>query len=615
MKEHSSVVSVMRSSILRHRIAFLMLAILLALATAARLVMSLTLHMWYPWRQGFDDEMLVGQSFRDHYASDNYLTLAKNPGYGYWIILFSKLGLNADIAQFLLWVAAAVVIGAAMWRLFGSVLLSAGAYLYVLWNPIAFEHWLGTRFYRNSLFPPLLFLLLGLLILLLNAFTPITDRRKTERAFAAPHHARDGERRESVNGTVGYIGFAILGVITGAVMCLSYLLKEDSVWLLPMFAFVLLAKVVLTLCRHTDSGRKAIVVLLTLVPAMVFAGGVATSSAINHHYFGVGYLNTRTEGALGGFVNRIYAIDNPDQTPLIWAPESSLEKAIQVSPTLQAQEELLDKLKHSGFVAPDIKKNPIQGDFLTWQLRLAIDQSGNWDDEEYVQRLFTNVNSEIDAAFKDGRLKKTEKTFLTPGMVPRTSKEIERLMSPTLQVLSWTLDPTPQYRVTEGSNDTDADPLNTKGLMKLGIDPNNPNPQVFSFLTVDKARQISKTLVKIYRIVNYILIVSLLAALVIVVVDVLRRRRTHALPVILAVLLILYACAYGFSVVWFTEYLNKDYVTFFYAVGSITPFVCTALLLAAGSLVLGIRRYISSPHGSGAVQSASREDSPLRTLG
>ncbi|WP_353335757.1 hypothetical protein [Bifidobacterium psychraerophilum] len=615
MKEHSSVVGIVRGSILRHRIVFPMLAILLVVATAARLAMSLTLHMWYSWRQSFDDELLMSQSFREHYAGDDYLTLTKNPGYGYWIILFSKIGLNADIAQFLLWVAAAVVIGAAMWRLFRSMLLSAGAYLYVLWNPIAFEHWLGTRLYRNSLFPPLLFLLLGLLILLLNAFTPIVDRPKTERAFAAPHHARAGERRESVSGTVGYIGFAILGAITGAVMCLAYLLKEDSVWLLPMFAFVLLAKVVLTLCRHTDPGRKAIMVVLTLVPAMVFAGGVATSSAINHHYFGVGYLNTRTEGALGGFVNRIYAIDNPEQTPAIWAPASSLERAIQVSPTLQAQENLLDKLKHSGFVAPDIKKNPIQGDFLTWQLRLAIDQSGNWDDEEHVQQLFTNVNSEIDAAFKDGRLKKTEKTFLTAGMVPRTNEEIRRLGLPTLRVLFWTIDPTSQYRVTEGANDVASDPENTKGLMKLGIDPNNPNPQFFSFLTVDRARQISKTLVKVYRTVNYVLIASLLAALVMVIAGLLRRRRTHALPVTLAVLLILYAGVYGFSVVWFTEYLNKNYVTFFYAVGSTTPFVCTALLLAAGSLVSGIRRYASSLHGSGAVQSTSRGDSPLRTLG
>lgn len=583
----------------------------LVLLTGARLMMSLTLHMWYAWVQGADDYLLMHQALKGYASSDDSMTLAKNPGYGYWIRLFSKLGLTADLAQFLIWFAASLIVALAFQKLFGKPVLTAIVYVYVLWNPIAFENWLGTRFYRNSLFAPLTFLLVGLLILFIDMVIPIRSRNGKE--SDAPQHASSRVQSEKVTWAQLF-RFVLVAVGVGASACLMYLLREDSVWLLPMLLFVLIVKIVIVIRANLQIATTCIILLFSLLPALTLIAGIAVSMKVNQHYFGVALLNTRTQGELAGFVNRTYEVDNAEQNPDIWAPPSSIQQVIDVSPTLQHEPELIEQLYHAHFASPDIKQHPLRGDFLTWQIRLSVQSSGGWQNEAAVQRLFHRINTEIDQAYQDGRLRKSDKFFLSSSLVPRTQQQIIGLSGQTARSFWWNFDCSSQYRPTTGKNDIATDPKNIEGLHKMDVDPANPNPVHFGFFTVNNAQNLSMHIVTIYSVVNKILAFIFITSIALSLFVRTRMRQQSEGPIIiLGILLLMYALFYGFSVAWFTEYVHDAYVTFFYTVGTTSPFVSIGLLLALGAMQLNLAALRDARVTPEDV--VSQDDSPLRTLG
>lgn len=131
------------------RICVAVVAFFLAVCTGFRLVVSLTLHMWYAWDQMADDRLLMDQSLPGYFESQGRYKLAKNQGYSLWLRFIAGTGINVDVAYFLIWFVAAVLVAVAIWRLFHKRWLSLFAYMYVLWNPLAFDNWIGIRVYRN----------------------------------------------------------------------------------------------------------------------------------------------------------------------------------------------------------------------------------------------------------------------------------------------------------------------------------------------------------------------------------------------------------------------------------------------------------------------------------
>jgi hypothetical protein len=557
--------------------------------TGFRLMMSLTLHMWYAPSQVVDDRLLMSQALTEYYANDNSNTLAKNQGYGYWIRFFSKLGMNADVAQFCMWLVASIIVGFAIWRLFGNKIFALFAYVFVLWNPIAFDVWLGTRLYRNSLFPPLIFIVLGLMVLWLTFLTPLETRRITD--LASPRHAGSSAIHQSLERRSAWsvLIYMAIGIALGLFSAELFLLKEDSLWLVPIFLFVILYKYFLLFRRHMEMGLRMILVIVSVLPIGVFASGVSINSSVNERHFGVALLNTRTQGELAGFVNRIYKIDDAHQTTTIWAPESSLAKAVSCSPTLQAHPDLVEALWHKGFTAPDIAQRPLKGDFLTWQIRIAIDQSVGWSDEHTVQKLFTNVNRDLDRAFAEGRLATTDKYFLFPSMGPRYPHEIQALIRPTLKVFSWNFYPRSVYKVSDGTNSPELTQENIRGLEKIHVDINDPNPQRFPFFSFGDAQGVATFVRRLYVVLNVVLLALFAGACLLSLIRVITRKKSHICYLVLGLMLVMYAMVYCFSIVWFTQFINNDHVTFFYATGSTIPLVTIGLFLAIGSLLKNLR--------------------------
>lgn len=561
------------------RICVAVVAFFLVVCTGFRLVVSLTLHMWYAWDQMADDRLLMDQSLPGYFESQGRYKLAKNQGYSLWLRFIAGTGINVDVAYFLIWFVAAVLVAVAIWRLFHKRWLSLFAYMYVLWNPLAFDNWIGIRVYRNSLFAPAMFILLALLMLLLAA--PL-EKMHIARGIRLKH--------DILRSAAGVAGLIVLGLWFAFV----HDLKEDSVWLVPMFLVVIMLKLAITLKNGVKSVSAGVLaVALCLVPAGSAWLGIAGIKHVNKTHFGVSMLNTRTEGAFAGFMQRVYQIRSADQTPVIWTPKNSIDQAFAASPTLRSVNGLQHYVEHSGFAAPDITEHPLKGEFLSWQMIDAIDATIGWHDERRIQSFFSKVNADLDNAFQSGTLRRTAKISLSSSLVPRTLPEIFSLIGPTLRYYGsyFSLN---QYRLAVKHNDTKPEHENANfiGLNQLNIDPHNPNPHYFSWFSFEHAQRCAQRLLTIYRCINFGLALAALIAIARLALQLRRRMHAHVLPVILALCLWIYGLAYSFVVAWYVEYLAADAdqwaarVHFFNTVGLVQPMIVVGLLLAVGSLKL-----------------------------
>lgn len=556
--------------------------LLMLIATAFRFMMSVTLHMWYAYTQVADDALLMSYSFDDYFSSTDYYKLAKNQAYGYFLRFVSWSGINIDIVYFLVWLIAAILMSIAMYRLFSTLWISMASYIYILWNPIAFESWQGTRVYRNSLLTPVLFILVALLVVFLTFTIPRT-------LSTAPAHASAASsayNRQHVLHLPQLLRFSLLGIIIGLLFTFIYDLKEDSVWLVPMFVFVLGVKSFMVARTSLPTSKKVGIVLLCILPAFVSFLGLQTLKFCNYRNFGAYQLNTRCSGEIAGFVYRIYKIDSPHQNPIIWAPADSIEKAESVSPTLRSEPSIIQYVETRDFAFPNIRQNPLKGDFVTWQMLPAIaDTKMGMKDEKPAQLFFAQVNREIDEAFNDGRLKKTDKISIAPSLVPRTPAQITEMLKPSWNMFLNSFILMTNYTVTYHRNtptykaDTVADP---EGLEQLNIDPMNPNPTVIRGFSFSDAQNVARNSVRVYRIINVLLALILICSFAAAVRGSIRGDSRKLALYGLSLCLIAYGFVYSFFVYWFVQYVGNDYVQFFYTTGPITPLLCTGLLLGLG---------------------------------
>ena len=383
--------------------------IILAILTVGRIWLSEWIGAWMGVG-GADDELLVSYAFlTNHFSAPTLYSLAKNMGYAIFLVFTHFTGLSYTMVLSLVWVTAAIVIRQMLTYLTKNKVFLNLSYLFVLFTPCAFDSWLGTRLYRNSIIAPFVLLLFSLLLII---FFRILKNKQIK-----------------ARNLVG------IGTITGILFAFNYYIKEDGIWLLACVGFATLVYISIisfrffknrkTNSEEKFSSKPFIRLIATLcIPLFVFILLSNTYKAINYHYFGVYETNTRTSGELGTFVENVYKVESENRTPAVWAPADAIEKTFAASETLQSYPELLTQIIETPWFDYNIYESPIQGDFLTWVIRDALVSANIWESDQQVNALFKQVNAEIDLAFANGTLQKDSRIQLVSSASGRTFNEI-----------------------------------------------------------------------------------------------------------------------------------------------------------------------------------------------
>ena len=376
-----------------------------------------------------DDYLMIqyAQLFEHFHSAEQNITtwaLAKSMSFSYLLNVLSKMGIPYSFFVSCMWIIAALLTVSAIrriWkRLIGSEMFQpslvffAAVYAFLVFCPTAFDKDTGTRIYRESLTAPTTLLIIGLcLILVLSAID-----------------AGRNESRISVREICW-------GIILGCVWTFFWFLKESGIWLAPL----LVVSLIVAACMHWNPqkrvnagsnrqrggvlhiGRRLIsTAIVVAVPLAVFAVGDTAYRGVNMHFFGVPYASVRTEGAIAGFFERLYAIDSEDKTEEHWIPWSVIEQAVDASPTLRAQTALLEELKHSPYVDDEdgVWDEGPHHDMGVWALIQAMEAVDMYPNQTDPQRLFEQINTELDQA----DLPKVEGFSFSGSLVPKTIGDI-----------------------------------------------------------------------------------------------------------------------------------------------------------------------------------------------
>ncbi|MCR5847167.1 MAG: hypothetical protein K6G75_03460 [Lachnospiraceae bacterium] len=505
-----------------------------------RCVFGILLGAWF-FPNYFDDLLMFKYSFfGTHFRIPDYCSMVKYIGYPVFLafVRFSHLPITLWIS--LLWCAVAFACFYMLCKVCKKEIVKYAGYLYILFFPSAFEYWCGLRIYRNSIIAPFVAVLFISMILIIYQSTFEENGNKI-------------------------IHFVLLGFL----FSFTYYLKEDGIWILACLIFWAVFGIAVSLIRLNKKDR--IKCLWYIIPFAVFIVSSLCYRGVNYAAYGVFETETRNSSSPGEFCELIYGIESENRSIYVWAPEDAIEKAFEVSETLSSHPELLEKIKTSPHLGGDIKQNPIKGDHLGWVLRIALNDlpeiSGEEWDEKKVCDFFQKANTEIKAAFKDGRLTKQTGRFRLLGSVGGyTFEEIAGLRNCFIDGFKGAV-LLKGYRTgimnTSGAPEMDIyssaveDVRNSVNMKDLDSGKASNHTGESSVLNT-----ITEVIWWIYRIVNTVLLLSLILYLLIGVFKIpgmIRSvRKKDALPLfcyICTLSLFGIALAYDFSIVWFSAFL------------------------------------------------------------
>jgi len=550
---------------------------------AVRLWLGLKTGIWYQVFTPVDDSLLMNYAPLPLHFADigGAYSLAKTISFPVFLNIVHYSGLPYTFVLSAVWIICGCLAVRLVRRLRSadgvSPVFELIVLAFVLFNPAFFDITVGTRLYRNSIIAP--FTLLLFLLLFLFALRVIKKK-----GFTARHW--------------------IFAAVIGALLAFNYYITEAGMWLLPIVLLVLFFSAAIVIWKGLRKKDLIRAIVICCIPLLVFGGMTQIYKGINYHYFGVYETDTRTSGEPGKFVADIYKIYSPDRTAELWAPPDAIEKAFAASPTLQSHPELEDAIMNHALWSGDLRKYPQPGDHFTWVLIDAMVTSGMWHSQAETAAFFKTVNSELDAAFKNGTLQKDTRIQLFSSAGGRTPQEILDLAPLVWQGLKSAI----MYDGYEYSGDTGGmsysadegqiNPMRVSAEFFLNMKLDNGqatnwdgSPLVFGARESKGIDLVINTIFKVYRYVGIPIFVIGFAGFVVCIARLFQKKRRTSGVVMRFVLMagsLLTAAIVSFGTAWFSEFLITDasravLKMHYYAVGA-TP--CIVLFIIIGALVL-----------------------------
>ncbi|MFI3170642.1 MAG: hypothetical protein R3Y06_11920 [Faecalibacterium sp.] len=334
----------------------------------------------YIWVGGapIDDELMfaaaqsisAGQWLGDY----TWLTLSKQMFFAVWLALCNALHLPYLIAGQALLCAASY---AAM-RAFAPVLPQYKT-KFLLFAALCFSPAAAASFtlrvYRDNIFPSLCVLFFAGMI-----------------GAALRYHKKLG-------------GYALWLALAGVGMGLSYITREDGIWLLP-FALVASVVTVVFVCKEKALPQKAWRCAAQLLPYALTLCAVLIISGINYAYYGVFTTSDFSSGSFAAAYGAMTRITHTTETDaLVPVPADVRAQLYAAVPELALLEEALETDQagvRGGYYNEAI--GDYQAGAFYWVLRKAASEAGVYADAQTAADYWQSVADAINAAIADGIL-------------------------------------------------------------------------------------------------------------------------------------------------------------------------------------------------------------------
>lgn len=385
-----------------------MFVAVLSVFSLFRLYLGMNLPIWLFPNAIFDDILMFDYShLYTHFHYWNIQSLSKDISYSLFLFFVKLSNISYKFWMTVLWlIAALLVIYGINKFLSKNKRILIFSFLFVLFLPVAFDILCGQRVYRNAIITPTTIIFLSMLYIFVNNL---------------------------LDSSINIKNTLIWGILLGLTFTFNYYIKEDGILTLPILIVCILAVLLFKLFKEEKLSfsrnlmKNVKLVIICIIPLLIFVGGTFAYQEVNNHYFGVAEVNTRTSGELGDFYANLLKIDDPNKSAQIWVPASTVEKAVNASPTLQSRPKFINVWLDTPWNGGTLRDSEIKGDLVEWSLRSALKNVSMYNDEKSANDFFFKVNKELDDAFKSGELKKSDKIFITSSANGKDMNEISEL--------------------------------------------------------------------------------------------------------------------------------------------------------------------------------------------
>ena len=328
----------------------------------------------------------------------NYTTLIKGASYPLFVALSNVLAMPYPYMLGLYYVISVGLFCGVLYKIAGSQIFCAVSYILLLYSPAGFELEITGRLYRNAIiFPSVLLCLTAVLMVYLNRSLPVKKQ-------------------------------LLWLMADGAAFLFFTYIREDSVWMLPLFlASLVICGVWVLWFSGCARKEKVVRCFILLIPVLVFLAGSSAYKGLNYYKYGVFTTNDRTDGPFAAMAGNMMKVEDEDEDKDYWISVKKLERIIDECPTLlQNKAEILTAIENWG---------NSKGDLTVWGLREAFNNLGYYKDARTIENVCRQVNSELLEAVKQGRLSFSNAIFFTkqcrgvlpgeiPGFIGETIKNI-----------------------------------------------------------------------------------------------------------------------------------------------------------------------------------------------
>lgn len=322
----------------------------------------------------------------------NQLTLAKNPGYPIFLSVVQRTGIELQVAEHVVHLAAAGAVALAVLVVTRRRWPAVAGFVILALDPAAFGE-TSSNVMRENLYASL-----GVLVLVLGFLTALGIVRRTRVVWVA-------------------LGAAA----TGAVVSAYWLTREEGITILPPLAVTVSGVIVTAVVRSRRGRRPGESRRPVRVRAVLLRGGVAAALVLitallplsvvrhtNEARYGVALLNDQTEGAfLRAYADwtRVEAGSRRQWVPITEDQRLAVYAASPAAHLLRKElEDPLNIWRTFGCTAPEGEICDYGGGWMLWAIRDAAASVGRFDTAREGQEYFTQLSEEITAACDSGRL-------------------------------------------------------------------------------------------------------------------------------------------------------------------------------------------------------------------
>jgi hypothetical protein len=363
----------------------------IVLTTAASLALRLNSPTFLLPRLTFDDALWTDQAgylLDDRYLGDyHFLTLAKGPGYSFFVAVVYQLHLPLKLAEHGLRLVAIGVLAVAVARICRSRWLGVAIYGALALDP-SYLGFAGSRIARDTLYGTESLLLIATILLVVSAVPALMARNQVV-AFG-----------------VMVVGGVAIGVLTAA----YYLTREERIWLGPA---VLAAGVVAVVTWQRADQRWA--PLLGAVAVATLVAGVTTWRSVdavrdrNEAAYGTRIIGALSEGSIADAYAQWQRIDLGTPQPRVPVNTEQRRAAYAVSPAAAELEISLEGRGTRWMFRPECTP-PLpegceySGAVFVWVMREAAWGAGHEGTGAEANAFYSQIADEISAACDDGRI-------------------------------------------------------------------------------------------------------------------------------------------------------------------------------------------------------------------